>query len=121
MKIWKGKMIEMMTVRFEQKASKWTSAFSGEAVVYRFESDDLKCKVSYAALIRGVEKETLCSSSGAVGQAILKASGLQNKAKNSPVTSEYEFFPAPIGRPVEHLESWNHLDPTGALTFYKKV
>lgn len=120
-KTWTGKFVEMMTVRFGAPQRKWSSGFSGTATIYRFIADDPKCKVIYAALVRGVAKGTMCSESGAVGQAILMASGLKNQAKNGTITSSYDTFPEPIGCGAKRLQNDDLTDPVYVLDFFRKV
>ena len=118
-KTWAGVFHSRMTVSFSQARSSRSHGFSGTADVYTYQkaSGEDKCKVTYAAVIRGVAQEVLCSESGAVGAAILKAAGIAHLAKNSGTAGEYDTFPAPIGCPAQRLQD---REPVAALTFYRK-
>jgi len=117
-KNWAGTFALVRTVTFSQAARKWRSAWSGEADVYSFQPVDPKCKVAYAAVIRGIPQQVMCSESGNVGAAILRAAGLAHAGKNSGVAGEYDTFPDPIGCPAARLQA---RDGVHALTFYRKT
>jgi len=116
-KTWTGTFELVRTVTFSQAARKWRSAWAGEADVYAFRPADPKCKVAYAAVIRGIPQSVMCSESGNVGAAILRSAGLADRGKNSGVAGEYDTFPDPIGCPAERLQAH---DSVMALTFYRK-
>lgn len=117
-KTWTGTLTKLQTVSFSKPAGKWSNGFSGEATVYRFVADDPKCKVVYVATFTGVEHETVCSASGDIGQAIMKAACIDRIAKNSSLSGEQDTFPQPIGCGADNLSSRARVQ---TLTFFRKV
>lgn len=121
---WTGTFVLLRTVAFSQKGGRGRHGFAGTADVYAFAADDPKCKVTHAAVIRGVDMATMCGSSGDVGAAVLRSAGLYDRAKNAGVRGDYDTFPEPIGRPADRLQEMGSApkgsEPVSVLTFYRK-
>jgi len=107
-------------VTFAKKATRMTPGFTGSANVYVFEpAEPLETKVRYAAVVSGVQHEVMRTASGDVEKAILKAAGLESKAKSCrSVLEEYAHFPEPVGCPAEKLKE---RAPTQSLIFYARA
>jgi len=117
-KVWTGVMTHRLTVRFDEPARGGNRAFSGEAMVYEFKPDDPKCKVNYCALIVGVPVADLCANGGGIGEAILKAAGVDRRAKCSGVNGTYDEFPHPFD--TSSADRLHARDGDQSLVFYKK-
>ncbi len=113
-----GQLQFLRSVRVSQKGGSLRQAFTAEADVYSFVPDNVNCKVTYLASVRGVDHEVMCGSSGAVGKAILVAANLTRVAKNAGIASAYVTFPEPIGCPATRLLDRS---PSQSLAFYRKA
>ena len=115
-----GRLRLIGTYQFSKRAGRMSPAFSGEADLYEFAPvfHD-KTKVRYVAVVRNVAHDVMCTASGDVGSALLKAADMSRQAKNCPSPSaELDSYPEPVGCPMDRL----HKDRTGpqVLLFYPK-
>lgn len=107
----------LKTVGFSRAQGFGSHGFTGQADVYEFTPDDPRCKVTHAAVVRGLTVAVMCSEPGNVGTAILRSAGILDRAKNAGVAAGYDTFPSPIGCPAALLQGRR---PKQALIFHRK-
>jgi hypothetical protein len=102
-----GTFTHVRTVTFAKKVGQYLPAFAGTATIYAFEpADPKKTKVRYAAVVEGVQHNTMCVASGDVEKAILKAAQMERTARGAlAVTAEYDTYPDPVGCPMDKLQA----------------